>query len=107
MDERDPPMFIKLTEKSKKGLASAEQFGQLEQHVDNIMREISRDIRSGEVAADPLFEKEAGRDKSPCDRCDFREACLFDETKCESKRVLRSVSDDEAWKVIAGGGLNK
>ncbi|MBQ4369546.1 MAG: PD-(D/E)XK nuclease family protein [Oscillospiraceae bacterium] len=102
MDERETPLFITLTEKSKKGLASALQFAQLEEHVDKIMREISQEIRSGEIAADPLFEK--NEDKSPCERCDFREACSFDENKCETKRILRSVSDDEAWKVIAGGG---
>ncbi len=107
MDEREPPLFIKLTEKSKKGLASAQQFAQLEDHVDKIMREISQEIRGGIVAADPLFEKEAGRDKSPCERCDFREACAFDERRCEAKRMLRSISDDEAWKEIAGGGLNR
>jgi len=73
-------------------LATLEQLGKLGMHIEDTLRDIGREMQRGNINADPFFK--AGI--SPCDYCDYAEACLFDEEK-DKRRRLKHRKAQEIW----------
>ena len=95
--ERGDKKFIpiKLTKDGKlkpENLATLEQLGKLGAHIEETLRNIGRELQCGNIEADPFFK--AGM--SPCDYCDYIEACLFDE-EMDRRRRLRHRKAEEIW----------
>ena len=86
------------TKASEASLASLEQFGALSRHIEKTLSELAGQLRSGSVTADPWFK--SGRDNA-CAFCDYRQACLFDETG-DGWRLRTKLSTEEAWRRIEG-----
>ena len=86
------------TKASAASLASLEQFGALSRHIDRTLRALAEELKQGSVTADPWF-KPGG--ETACDFCDFRQACMFDETE-DGWRVRQKLSPEEAWERIEG-----
>ncbi len=84
------------TKASAASLASLEQFGALSRHIDRTLRALAEELKQGSVTADPWF-KPGG--ETACDFCDFRQACMFDETE-DGWRVRQKLSPEEAWERI-------
>lgn len=79
-------------------VATLERFGALSRHIDKTLSRLAAELRSGSVTADPWFR--SARDNA-CAFCDYREACLFDESR-DRVRVRTNLTPAEAWKRIEG-----
>ena len=77
-------------------VATLERFGALSRHINKTLSDLAAELRSGSVAADPWFKN--ARDNA-CVLCDYREACLFDESR-DCRRMRTSLTPAEAWKKI-------
>ena len=96
-----PVKFTKtgaFTKDTLGSVASLEQFGRLSRFIDDTLRRLGEELRSGSVEADPWYR--SARDNA-CLWCDYAEACLFDETK-DCRRPRMNLSPDEAWEKIGG-----
>ena len=81
---------------SEASLASLEQFGALSRYIDKTLSELAEQLRSGSVTVDPWYK--TARDNA-CTFCDYRQACLFDETS-DGWRLRNRLSTQEAWRRI-------
>lgn len=95
---------IRLSKKSVltgETLATAEQWGVMHRHVNEIIREIGLELAKGVISADPYLK---GDNRSPCDYCDYREACHFEEGSGEDRhRYLFRVQGKDFWEKAKGG----
>ncbi|MBR7082297.1 MAG: PD-(D/E)XK nuclease family protein [Oscillospiraceae bacterium] len=104
MEDSDEPRYIPI--KLKKdgadgdGLASLEQFGRLKRHIDRTLLEMGREIRGGEIGAEPYFKSNSD---NACNYCEYFEACHFDERRGDSFRRLKKFKPAEAWARIERG----
>ena len=93
--------FLPVTMKNGKitgeYLVSAERLGRLERHIDRVLMEMLGELSSGDIAADPI-KKGAG---TPCDYCDFRQACLFDEC-ADVPRQAETIKTNDFWLKLGG-----
>ena len=80
-------------------LASAERLGILSRRVDETLRSLAAELRSGSIQASPWFRSQS---ENACLFCDYREACHFDEqrdqiryqSKCRTPQVWEKL---EQW----------
>jgi len=98
MEHGDSPARIPV--KFRKGdvtgsLATAAQLGKLAGHVENVLREMGKEVKAGSILANPL--KNPAED--PCKYCEFAAACDFRE-EVDKARIKAKVSDDEFWQKI-------
>ena len=94
-----PVKFAKDGTLKPDSIASLEQLGRLGAHIEKTLRNIGDEIKCGSISADPFFKG----GMSPCDFCDFKEACLFDE-ETDKKRYLKKRKAEEVWSDIEGRG---
>jgi len=77
-------------------LVSAERLGRLGRHIQNILKEICRELARGDVSADPYWR---GPEKNACRYCDYAAACHFEEGRgSDCRRWLPKVSAREFWE---------
>ena len=77
-------------------LATAEQWGKLRRHVNQILRDIAGEIGAGNIDADPYLR--AGN-RSYCDFCDYADACFFEEGNGrDCRRYLYAVKGKRFWE---------
>lgn len=104
MEHSSSPLYIpvkfKNGEYSGDSIATAEQLGILARHIDTTLRSLARELRGGSIAADPYFRSMTD---NACQHCEFREACLFDETR-DCKRSLKKLKNEEIWGLMQEGG---
>ena len=87
-----PVKFTKDGKLRPENLATLEQLGKLGAHIEETLRNIGRELQCGNIEADPFFKG----GMSPCDYCDYIEACLFDEER-DRRRRLRHRKAEEIW----------
>lgn len=77
-------------------LATAEQWGKLRRHVNQILRNIAGEIGAGNIDADPYLRS---GNRSYCDFCDYADACFFEEGNGrDCRRYLYSVKGQRFWE---------
>lgn len=77
-------------------LASAAQLGRLGQYVDRLLHEISREIRQGNIDADPWCKSE---DDNCCTYCDWADACHFQDGRDRDHyHYMYPVKAEEFWQ---------
>ena len=84
----------------KKGssVATLEQFGELEQHIIETIRELGREILEGKVSAKPY---KLG-DKEPCTYCKYKTICQFNEGEPDNEyEQMPHLEKEEIWKRLA------
>lgn len=82
-------------------LASAEQLGCISRFVDDTLKELSKQLRSGSIDADPYYRTQQ---ENACLWCDYYGACYFDEnrdkrtyvTKMKNAKVMEKLAEREA-----------
>ena len=79
-------------------LAKLEDFGALSRFIDDTLRDMAAELRSGSVETDPWFENFRS---NACVNCEFAGACLFDETG-DGWRMRETLKTEEAWERIRG-----
>lgn len=79
-------------------VASAARLGKLGQYVDKLLRQIAREVRDGNIDADPCCR---GEDDSFCQYCDWADACHFQDGRDgDHLRYILPVRPDEFWEEI-------
>ena len=92
------PIKVKKDGSIADGVASAEQLGKLGRYVDRLLHQITREIGSGSIDADPVAH---GPQDRACQHCDFAAACGFQEGRGGDRvRYIRSVDPGEFWKFV-------
>ena len=81
-----------------KGVATAEELGRLGRYVDKLLERIARELRSGNIDADPCGR---GENDSACTYCEFASACHFMETdESDHMELIRPVKPEEFWRHV-------
>lgn len=80
------------------GIASAAQLGKLSVCVENLLRKITREVRDGNIDADPCCRSE---DDSACQYCDWASACHFEDGRGgDHLRYILPVKREEFWEQV-------
>ena len=79
-------------------IASAARLGQLGQYVERQLHQIAREMRQGNIDADPFWHSD---DDNACRYCDYASACHFQEGR-DGDRLnwLRPVQPEEFWQEV-------
>lgn len=85
-------------------LVSAEQLGMLARHINKVILEISREIFSGDISADPYFRSQVD---NSCQYCDYYNVCNYDETRDGSPRRLTKLKTPEVWEKLRRESANE
>lgn len=101
-DVLDGPRFLPIALDKEgsitKGVATAEELGKLGRYVDKLLERIAREMRSGNIDADPCGR---GENDNVCMYCEFASACHFaDLDPEEHMKVIRSVKPEEFWNYV-------
>ena len=79
-------------------LASARQLGQLRRYVDRLLHRITREIRDGNIDADPVFQTP---NQGACRYCQWAGACHFEDGHGRDRRHYREKMDErEFWDTL-------
>ncbi len=96
----ESPCYLPIVVSKKgdvtEGVASAAQLGKLSRYVDNVLGQISRELRQGNIDADPWVEDPQ---KSACTYCPFASACYFDESR-DTRRYKKKTDAEEFWAFV-------
>ena len=88
-------------------LASAAQLGQLGRYVEQLLHQIAREVRDGNIDADPCCRSE---DDSFCKYCDWADACHFQDGRDgDHLHYILPVKPEDFWRQVEeetgeGGG---
>ena len=87
-------------------IASAAQLGRLGQYVETLLHQIAREVRDGNIDADPCCHSE---DDSYCQYCDWADACHFQDGRDgDHLHYILPVKAEEFWRQLEedteGGG---
>lgn len=83
-------------------LASAAQLGKLGRYVERLLHDIAREVRRGNIDADPCCRTE---EDSPCRYCDWASACHFQDGRDGDRlNYIRPVKPEEFWREIEEKG---
>ena len=90
------PISVKKDGQLSGSVASAARLGKLSRYVDKLLRQITRELRQGNIDADPCTR---GPGDSACTYCPFAAACYFDEHH-DRRNYLHKPKTEEFWKFI-------
>lgn len=98
----DGPRFLPIALDKEgsitKGVATAEELGKLGRYVDKLLERIAREMRSGNIDADPCGR---GENDNVCMYCEFASACHFADLDPEEHlEVIRSVKPEDFWRYV-------
>lgn len=82
--------------KSKSNAITKEQFEDLRKYTNNIIKQIAKEMLSGDIKIEPFYQKK--NKKTPCDYCEYKEICNFKEDKCNNYRYI---ANDKKEDVLA------
>ena len=76
-------------------IASAAQLGKLGRYVDKLLHQIAREVRDGNIDADPCCRSE---EDSYCQFCDWASACHFQDGRDgDHLHYIQPVTQEEFW----------
>ncbi len=79
-------------------IASAAQLGKLGKYVDKLLHQIAREIRDGNIDADPCCHSE---EDSQCQYCDWADACHFQDGRDgDHLHYILPVKAEEFWNML-------
>ena len=79
-------------------IASAAQLGKLSQYVEKLLHQIAREVRDGNIDADPCCRSE---EDSHCQYCDWVSACHFQDGRdSDHLHYIRPVTPEEFWQQL-------
>lgn len=80
------------------GIASAAQLGKLSVCVEKLLEKIAREVRDGNIDADPCCRSE---DDTACQFCDWASACHFEDGRGSDRlRYILPVKREEFWEQV-------
>lgn len=98
----DAPRFLPLTlgrgGSITKGIASAAELGKLGKYLDKVLEQIARELRRGNIDADPRGHSE---NDSACTYCEFASACHFMQAdERDHLELIRPMKPEEFWHYV-------
>ena len=79
-------------------LAGIEQLGALARHVEDTLRAMAGELRSGSIEADPCYKSAR---ENACLYCDYASACRFAEGEgTDSRRYLPTLKAESVWELL-------
>ena len=96
-DTKYIPVTFKKGVPSGDSLATAEQLGCISRFLDNLLKEMASQLKSGSIDADPYYRN--GQDNA-CQWCDYKDACYFNENTDKRNYVVR-VKNEKALAIMA------
>ena len=85
----------------KANTLSRKQFEKLQVYMDNIIKQISEEILSGNIGIEPYYKLK--EKKTPCEYCDYKAICQFNQTTKNSFRYIPNLSKEEVIEKINKG----
>lgn len=61
---------------ARSSVITKEQFKTLQKHIDKVIKEIAKEIYSGQIEIKPYYNQK--KKKTPCDYCEYKSICNFD-----------------------------
>lgn len=100
MERGETPQYIPVSFKngapSGDALASAEQLGILSRHIDETLRTMAKELRTGSMAADPWYRSQT---ECACLNCDYAAACHFNEDD-DRIRYVTKLKPQQVWEMM-------
>lgn len=98
----ESPRFLPLTlgrnGSITKGIASAAELGKLGKYLDRVLERIARELRQGNIDADPRGHSE---NDSTCTYCEFASACHFMQAdERDHMELIRPMKPEEFWHYV-------
>lgn len=85
-------------------LATAERMGALGRRVEDTLKLLASELRSGSITADPAYKS---AQENACLWCEYADACRFTEGEGgDKRRYLPRLSATRVWDMLEGGGTN-
>ena len=75
-----------------------EQFEDLRKYTKDIIKQISKEILSGNIEINPYYQKK--NKKTPCDYCEYKQICNFKENNNCSYRYIENLKKEEILESI-------
>ena len=85
---------------ARSSVVTKEQFKTLQKHIDKVIKEIAKEIYSGQIEIKPYYNQK--KKKTPCDYCEYKSICNFD-PNCNSyyyipnkpkEQILEEIKED-------------
>lgn len=85
---------------ARSSVITKEQFKTLQKHIDKVIKEIAKEIYSGQIEIKPYYNQK--KKKTPCDYCEYKSICNFD-PNCNSyyyipnkpkEQILEEIKED-------------
>lgn len=89
---------------TSESLVTTEQLGLLAKHIRKVILEISREIFSGDISADPYFRSQVD---NSCQYCDYFNVCNYDEARDGAPRCLTKLKTPEVWEKLRKEAANE
>ena len=94
------PIRINKSGNLSGSLASAAQLGKLSRYVETLLHDIAREVRQGNIDADPCCRTE---EDSPCRFCEWAPACHFQDGRdSDHFTYILPVKPGDFWQEIEG-----
>ena len=94
------PIRINKSGNLSGSLASAAQLGKLSRYVETLLHDIAREVRQGNIDADPCCRTE---EDSPCRFCEWAPACHFQDGRdSDHFTYILPVKPEDFWQEIEG-----
>lgn len=101
-EKRYIPVKFRAGKPSAEALASLERMGVLERHIKKSLAGMAKQLRQGNIAADPYYRSQQ---ENACLNCDYYDACHFSEGQDgESCRYMPKLSAEKVWSLMEGDG---
>ncbi len=84
--------------KSKSNTITKEQFEDLRNYTNRLIKQIAKEMLSGNIKIQPYYEQK--NKKTPCDYCEYKAICHFQEEKCRTYSYIRNDKKEEILEKI-------
>ena len=82
---------------TRSSTVTKEQFDNLQQYTKKIIKEIAKEILSGSIDIKPSYNSK--KKKSPCEYCEYKSICNFDNTKNDYNYVPNMKKEEVLEKI--------
>ncbi|MBO5478279.1 MAG: helicase-exonuclease AddAB subunit AddB [Clostridia bacterium] len=82
---------------ARSSVIKKEEFESLQKHIDKVIKEIAKEIYSGEIGIRPYYNQK--KKKTPCDYCEYKSICNFD-ANCNSYYYIQNKPKEQILEEI-------
>ena len=82
---------------ARSSVVTKDEFKTLQKHIDKVIKEIAKEIYSGEISIKPYYNQK--KKKTPCDYCEYKSICNFD-PNCNSYYYIPNKAKEQILEEI-------